>query len=702
MFQGDIAQFTPADLLLFLSHMNKEGILTVQQDDDALSLSFRRNLIVDASCEPAERLILEMLERRGAATPDTLARLRQAREETGLPLTLILADVEWLSESDVGDTMTAGLRETVFRLMLWDRGAFQFTEIAVDDNPHLKPMDGQALVMDLTREVDEYRELLRGIGSLERRGQTATTPDEASAEEEYVLAHAGAAESMHELLIEAPFPRLTTAWALATAIDRGWLSLTTAPAESETGQDDAPDAAGVFPAYRQSLRRLLQAPNQQTSIRELLQFAQSQCLQSILLVVSGDRLKRATVYRRDHHGRLTASDYRAPKVDLASDMVFQQALSAGRLFVGSVFPSPVIEALGAELPASDCALLPLGRLGGYDLLLYAVTEEPSGLTAPLACLELLSWQIRPPQDDQPAAEEAQDTTQESRRDEARLDSDDDAAARLVASIKDLPPMSHVVAKILELLADTDCDMNEVTEALSHDPALVARLIKVSNSSLYGGYQATGSLNQAVVRLGTRTTRSVVVAASTRSLFPMDNTRTGLLGRALWLHAVQTGLAARRVAEFTRRVDADEAFAAGVLHDIGKVIILLNQPEEYAEAHRRLEAGASDSVYVERELLGFDHCLVGDRLLDSWGMPANLRAAARWHHEPAGAGELTSLAQVVACGDLLSHSLGDGNGAGGRLEERLDEAYEALGLDGGARSDLAELMAVDVEQSDLLD
>lgn len=263
-------------------------------------------------------------------------------------------------------------------------------------------------------------------------------------------------------------------------------------------------------------------------------------------------------------------------------------------------------------------------------------------------------------------------------------------------------MPNVVARILSLLADADCDMNRVTEALSHDPALVARLIKVSSSSLYGGYQATGSVNQAIVRLGTRTTRSVVVAASTRSLFPGDNTRQGLLGRALWEHSVRTGLAARRVAEFTRRAHSDEAFAAGVLHDIGKVIILLNEPEKYAEAHKRLEAGASDSVYVERELLGFDHCLVGDRLLENWGMPGDLRAAARWHHEPAGAEEQRALVEVVACGDLLSHSLGGASDAGGRLGDRLDEACEALGLDDNARSDLMELLWQDLEQSDLLD
>ena len=72
MFQGDIAQFAPADLLLFLSHMNKEGVLTVRQDDASLSLSFRRNLIVDAGCEAAEDLILEMLVQHEAAGRDTL------------------------------------------------------------------------------------------------------------------------------------------------------------------------------------------------------------------------------------------------------------------------------------------------------------------------------------------------------------------------------------------------------------------------------------------------------------------------------------------------------------------------------------------------------------------------------------------------------------------------------------------------------
>jgi HD-like signal output (HDOD) protein len=707
MFQGDIAQFAPADLLLFLCHMNKEGVLCVRQGEASLSLAFRRHLLVDGGCEAAEELVLEMLSRGQAAAPEALAYLRQAREETGLPLAHILDDVAWLSVMDADQAIAAGMRETVFRLLLWESGTFQFTEIPVDDNPHLAPLDGPALVMDLTREVDEYRELLRGLGSLERRVRVVVNPVEASAEERYVLAHAGKSGTARELLGAAPFPRLRAAAAVATAVDRGWLEFAAATGAVGVDADDVAGTFSVLPAYRLALRRLLQAVDDEARYREVVSFAQTHCTQSILFGVSAGCLKRATVYRRDATGRLTASDYRDPEVALTSDMVFHQALVAGRPFVGTVFPSPVIDALGARVPAVDCALLPLGRLAGLDLLLYAVTAEPSTRSGPLACLELLSWQVHAPQIDRPAAVLGRQvgagrTDGASRRDESLLTDSADAVDKLVASIRDLPPMPNVMARILELLTNPDCELKSLVDALSCDPALVARLIKVGNSSLYGGYQDVGSVNQAILRLGMRTTRSVVMAASTHALFPMDDTRRGLLGRSLWEHAVRSGLAARRVAEFTRRADPDEAFAAGVLHDVGKVIILLNKPEEYAEVQRRLEQGAPDSVTTEREILGFDHCGVGDLLLSNWSMPGSLRIVARCHHDPVQAGEMAALVQVVACGELLSRRLCDRNGAGSRLEERLAATYAALGLDASACSDLEELLPLDLDLSDLLD
>jgi HD-like signal output (HDOD) protein len=181
---------------------------------------------------------------------------------------------------------------------------------------------------------------------------------------------------------------------------------------------------------------------------------------------------------------------------------------------------------------------------------------------------------------------------------------------------------------------------------------------------------------------------------------MGSSHRGLLGRALWEHSVQTGLAGRRVAEFTSCADPDEAFAAGVLHDIGKVILLLNKPDEYIQVHQQLEKGATESVSVERKLLGFDHCLVGDRLLENWGMPSSLRAVARWHHQPEMAGEAAPLVQVVACADVLSQKVCGHSGSGLRMAERLAKACTALNLEDTSCADLENLLKNDLEQGDL--
>lgn len=699
MFQGDIAQFAPVDLLLFLSHMNKEGVLSVRRGDETLSVSFRRNLVVDAESEAAERLIMDQLQQSGAFSGPALAYLRQAREETGLPLVRILEQGDQSARREISAAMALGLRETLFRLLLWEQGQFQFTEMPVDDNPHVPGQDGQALVLDLTREVDEYRELMRGLGDLSRPGFAAARPDEATKEEAYVLSQAGECATVAGLIDTAPFPRLSTAWAVAAAVDNGWLSLATEDAEAITTTDDEGPLTGVMPAYRRSLRRMLQTDDRKQHLREVLEFAQARCSQTILLAVSGDRLRRATVYRRDATGRLTASDHRDPSVELAVDMVFHQALTSRRPFVGDMFPSPILDALDAGCEASACALLPLGAMGQYDLLMHAASTEPNHDTGPLTCLEMLAWQMTPPETDAAQAAEVNPEPDESAY---QADDDEAAADALVASIKDLPPMPAVAARVLQLLGEADLDMNQLTEALSHDPALVARLIKVSNSSLYGGLQQVSSIDQAIVRLGNRTVRSVVVTASTRSLFPTDNNRVGMMGRELWQHAVVTGLASRRVAEFTRRADADEAFTAGILHDLGKVLILLNHADEYAELLQKLQHDGGDSVWAERECLGFDHCLVAERLLQNWGLPENLCLAARWHHEPMGAGDHRDLATVVSCGDLLGHARGGDVAPDSWLQRKLDPVCAELELDHGARCDLLEFLALDLEQCDLLD
>ncbi len=712
MFKGDLAQFAPADLLLFLCHMGKIGVLTVRGGGEILSLAFQRNLLVEAHCEATDRIVLARLERSAEIAADNLQQLKRAQEETGLPLSRVLTEMSWLQAPGTNEALRLGRRETVLRLLLMESGEFQFSEIAVDAVPLLPPCDGPGLVMDLTREVDEYRESLRGLGPGLHAVRTTAGARAAAGgatvatltDEHLFLAATGDGATVAALLAAVPLPRLAAARAVRNAVDCGWIELTATP--PATGQPAKTVAdPGFFSHYRRALRRLLQTDDPQQRIRELLHFAQTHCKVSVLMVVQSGLLRRATVYYRDPAGRLAARDHREPRVDLGGDEVFQRVLSSGRPFLGEVFCSPLLDALEAEAPAAACAVLPLGPFGGHDLLLYASTAARSPAVGPLSCLELLSWQVRRPEGEIPAAAAgpriAGGVGASPGDTPARGASD---LGRMVAAIKDLPPMPQVIVRVLDLLGNPDCKLSELTAAIAHDPALVARLIKVSNSSLYGGGQTCGSLNQAIVRLGTRTTRSVVVAASTRTLFPNDGSQTGLLGRRLWRHAVESGLAARRVAEFLRRGDPDEAFAAGVLHDLGKLIILLNLPADAAALYAERSAAATDSVASEQSRLGFAHTEVGERLLQSWGMPAELAACARWHHEPDAATTARDLVQVVACGNLLSHRLGDEATASADdpRAHRLAAITGSLGLDDSARADLLGLLALDLEQSDLFD
>jgi hypothetical protein len=134
MFKGDIAKFDPADLLTFLTHLNKEGVLNVTNGNEGLNITFKEGCLIDAHSEQADDKILSALSKRNLVDKGQYDDICRARKETGLPLRQILENIESFPVSDTGDILEAGIREVLFQLFLWEAGQFQFAEIAVD--PH--------------------------------------------------------------------------------------------------------------------------------------------------------------------------------------------------------------------------------------------------------------------------------------------------------------------------------------------------------------------------------------------------------------------------------------------------------------------------------------------------------------------------------------------------------------------------------------
>lgn len=686
MFQGDISNFSPADLLVFLAHLGKEGVLTVRRPDESLCFGFRQGLLIDAHSGYIDRRILDILRHHDVVDEQALRQIEQAKRETDLPLRQIIEKIGTIPEIDVATAMAAGVREAVFRLYLWDTGEFQFSEISVETNRYVEPCECQALTMDTAREVDEYREALRTLGPedqaliLSPAGRQAEPGTDV---EGYVLAHARGDLCLGDLLDRGPYRSHALAQAVVRTRDQGWIKLVqldagTAPAAGAV-------AGGAFPSFRRAWRGMLEAEDTQARIRELAAYCRDSCACTLLLAVQDGELVRCKSYQRDELGSIRPGDLHRPGLRLEIDPIFDRVHRSQLPFHGRVFASDLLAALGIEPPLGNCAILPFGQVKGRQLMIYAAVPESDQVPGPLHFLELMGWHVRPP-----AAAPSAEADEAPAPDPAPA-TDEEALQKLVGSIKELPAMPEVVAGILKQLADPECSLNEVTAALAKDPALVARLIKVANSSLYGTNREITGLNQALVRLGFRTIRSLVIAASSRALFPMNDTQVGLWGKALWDHSVECGVAAKWVAGNVGYPDPDEAFAAGVLHDIGKVIILLNLPDEFRAVARAMETDGLDSCSAELRVIGFDHARVGAWLMEWWDLPESLTAGIIHHHDPAAAEEHEQLARIVACGDLLSHSLGVGTPWSPEPDDQVVQAaVGVLGLDPARLEQLREV------------
>ncbi len=707
MLQGDLTKFSAGDLLSFLAHMNQEGVLTVTQDGQVLNLCVRDGRIIGADSERADLKSLSVLFVRGFLDAKRYETLVQARRETGLPLLELLRASDNAEPEGVAEAFELGLGEVVFQLFSWERGRFQFNEVGVANESPAPSIDCTAASMDAARQVDEVREFLRGAANAERvlcltdveRDEVAQGP-----QMRLMLEAAAAGRTVREALDEAPISSHQAMKALKTGIASGWIRLSD-PAAGEATAASA-SAEQAFLNYKRSLGKLRNLTRKREQVSELLAFCRDTFETFLLIALREDRVVRCRRFRPGVVGQEQGVELPGVQAHIQDDPTFRFVRDQGAPFFGKVFDSDLLRRLDEHPSGGDCALIPLGSASGEDYLLYVHADEGEVTPGPLHYLELVVAQVVPPGEGAPVSRPVAQSAPKppvASSVAARSVTDPATAAAMVAAVDELPPMPHVVTRILDLLADPDSQVSQMVEVLSRDPALVARLIRVSNSALYGRGQETTSLDQAVVRLGGNTVRSLVLAASMRSLFPLEKTKVGLWGQSLWQHSIECGLAARRVAQESRAADPEEAFVAGVLHDIGKVVVLLNQPEQYGRILRERGAAPHDSVVVERSILGFDHTEVGQLLLEKWQLPKDLQLVVRHHHAPPTDSAADDLVRIVAVGNLLSHRCGSQPDAEGFADleeiERLC-AELRIPLEGSERL-LAETGAV-LENSGLLD
>jgi putative nucleotidyltransferase with HDIG domain len=242
----------------------------------------------------------------------------------------------------------------------------------------------------------------------------------------------------------------------------------------------------------------------------------------------------------------------------------------------------------------------------------------------------------------------------------------------------IPSLPLICSRLSEAVDDPRSSTVEIAQLISHDPALTARLLKLVNSSFYGFPSRIETPSQAVMVVGTAHLCDLALTTSITRIFrdiPPDLVSMD----SFWRHSIACGLAARLLAAQRREPDGERFFVAGVLHDIGRLVIYLQAPDAARQALGRARERDELLHVCEREVLGFDHAAVGAALMRAWRLPASLEEAVAHHHAPARASRYPVEAALVHVADIIARSLDLGT-TGEVFVPPLDgPAWEALDL-----------------------
>jgi putative nucleotidyltransferase with HDIG domain len=238
-------------------------------------------------------------------------------------------------------------------------------------------------------------------------------------------------------------------------------------------------------------------------------------------------------------------------------------------------------------------------------------------------------------------------------------------AEILAEAQQLPVFPAALYKAITASNHPDANLKEIEKALSGDAVLAGRLIEVANSPLYPRFVLSNSVRDAVIYLGLETTRRILAAAAIRPLVASSNVQT------LWKHALRTAEAAESLARLHGSIDPLQAYLAGLMHDIGR-LIFERLPRPVLHLYREFTERGCPLTWSERVLCGMDHGEAGAIVLAHWNFPEEIVEAVRHHHSPEQSD--SPLASLLYIAEEISGEEAVPSGV------RTDLAHDVTGLD----------------------
>jgi putative nucleotidyltransferase with HDIG domain len=220
------------------------------------------------------------------------------------------------------------------------------------------------------------------------------------------------------------------------------------------------------------------------------------------------------------------------------------------------------------------------------------------------------------------------------------------------SIKDLQPIPQVALKILRIINDEFFEIHNLTDEIRKDQVISARTLQLCNSVMFATRKKIESLDHALVMLGNHLLLKFVISASLDNFFNQVESGYSLCKGGLYHHAVGTAVIAEKLAVLSKKVEPSVAYTAGLLHDIGKVVLDQFIHSGFPLFYRELNEKGKNFAEVEKRVFGTDHTEAGLELAQNWSFPESLVETIRYHHQPENARSHKKLVNIVYLADLL--------------------------------------------------
>jgi len=236
---------------------------------------------------------------------------------------------------------------------------------------------------------------------------------------------------------------------------------------------------------------------------------------------------------------------------------------------------------------------------------------------------------------------------------------EDTLEKIILETVDIQSLPPVAMKVLKLMSSDYTSVTELEKIISMDQAFSTRLLRIANSPYYGRGRCVDTVSTAIILIGFNTMKNLVVAASMKDL----HRKFGLFEQKLWEHSLGVSIAASVIASETKMLQPEEALVAGLIHDVGKIVLNNSLPEQYSVVIGKVYEEGLPFIEAEDEMLGFNHCNVGGLIARKWKLPKNLEVVIQYHHsETFPAFEERSFeaaCEIVKAADMICLNLGIG-------------------------------------------